>query len=154
MAGALRPAVVLIVLASLLFLLAGALDALQGAPDYATAESYVFGVVNLVVAVLIARGNERTLALRMGLAAFFVVERPVTAILLPTPADAVAVHLVTAVVEAVIFLSTLRVWRLGHSVSAADLSLLSLSAQPAVPAPAPATREGKKGKAKGKKSPR
>lgn len=154
MAGALRPAVVLIVLASLLFLLAGALDVLQGAPDYASIESYVLGAVNLIVAVLIARGNERILALRMGLAAFFVVERPVTAVVLPTPIDAVAVHMVTAVVEAVIFLSTLRVWRLGHSVSAADLSLLTLSAQPAAPAPAAASGGGKKGKAKGKKSPR
>ena len=126
MAGALRPAVVLIVLASLMFLLAGALDALQGAPGYASTESYVLGAVNLVVALLIARGNERMLALRMGLAAFFVVERPASAVILPTPTDAIAVHIVTAIVEAVIFISTVRLWRLGHSVSAADLSMLTL----------------------------
>jgi hypothetical protein len=132
-AGALRPAVVLIVLASLMFLLAGALDALQGAPGYASAESYALGVVNLVVAVLIARGNERMLALRMGLAAFFVVERPASAVVLPTPTDAVAVHIVTAIVEAVIFISTVRLWRLGHSVGAADLSMLALSSEPVAP---------------------
>jgi hypothetical protein len=66
------------------------------------------------------------LALRMGLAAFFVVERPASAVILPTPTDAVAVHIVTAIVEAVIFISTVRLWRLGHSVSAADLSMLTL----------------------------
>jgi hypothetical protein len=126
MAGALRPAVVLIVLASLMFLLAGALDAFEGAPGYASIESYALGAINLIVALLIARGNERMLALRMGLAAFFVVERPASAVILPTPTDAVAVHIVTAIVEAVIFISTVRLWRLGHSVSAADLSMLTL----------------------------
>lgn len=144
MARAMRPAVVLIALASILFLVAGGLDAWHGAPDYASIESYGFGVVNLVVAVLIARGNERILALRMGLAAFFVVERPVTALIFPTPLDAVAVHFVTAVVELVILVSTLRVWHLGHSVGAADLSMLSLMSEPAAPAPAPAEADHKK----------
>lgn len=152
MARALRPAVILIALASILFLLAGGLDAWHRAPDYAALESYAFGVVNLVVAVAIARGNERVLALRMGLAAFFVVERPVTALVFPTPLDAVTVHFVTAVVELVILLSTLRVWHLGHSVGAADLSMLSLTAAPAAPIAAMAAPEsGKKSKKKRKK---
>lgn len=146
MAGAMRPAVVLIALASILFLVAGGLDAWYGSPDYASIESYAFGIVNLVVAVLIARGNERILALRMGLAAFFVVERPVTALVFPTPLDAVAVHFVTAVVELVILVSTLRVWHLGHSVGAADLSMLSLTAEPAAPVPAPVRADKKKRK--------
>ncbi len=152
MAGAVRPAVILIALASILFLLAGGLDAWHGAPDYASIESYVFGVVNLVVAVAIARGNERILALRMGLAAFFVVERPVTALLFPTPFDALAVHFVTAIVEFVILLSTLRIWHLGHSVGTAELSMLSLTAEPARPFAAMAdAASGKKNEKKRKK---
>lgn len=139
MALALRPAVLLIALASLLFLLAGALDTLSGCSPagalgcndirYAAIESYAFGVVNLLVAVLIARGNERILAARIGLAAFFVVERPVSAFALGSQAvDVVAVHLLTALVEAVILVSTLRIWRLGHSVSASDLEMLAIGA--------------------------
>ncbi|MDE3113312.1 MAG: hypothetical protein KGN00_03235 [Chloroflexota bacterium] len=151
MAGALRPAVILIALASILFLLAGGLDAWHGAPDYASIESYLFGVVNLVVAVAIARGNERILALRMGLAAFFVVERPVTALVFPTPLDAAAVHVVTAVVELVILLSTLRIWHLGHSIGDAELSMLSLTAEPAAPIPAAAEPRRVKNKKQKKK---
>ncbi len=149
MAGAIRPAVILIALASILFLLAGGLDAWHHAPDYASYESYAFGIVNLLVAVAIARGNERTLAFRMGLAAFFVVERPVTALAFPTPLDAVVVHFVTAVVELVILLSTLRIWHLGHSVGAAELSMLSLTAEPDAPIPVPvAPTDGAKSKKK------
>lgn len=126
MAVALRPAVLLIVFASVLFLLAGALDATRDLSDIASIESYVLGLVNLLVAVLIARGSERILALRIGLAAFFLVERPVTAFAFGAkPEEAIAVHLATAAVEAVILISTLRLWRLGHSVGAEDLALLS-----------------------------
>lgn len=128
MARALRPAVALIVLASLLFLVAGRLDHLSGVGEYLWVESYAFGVVNLIVAVAIARGSERILALRIVLAAFFVVERPATAILFPTSLAAFAVHLLTALVELVVLVSTLRVWRLGHGV-AADISLLSLTSE-------------------------
>ncbi len=141
MALALRPAVLLIAVASLLFLLAGALDTLSGCAQTggslqcgevgpAATESYAFGVVNLIVAVLIARGNERILALRIGLAAFFVIERPVSAAAFGSkPVDIVAIHLLTAAVEAVILVSTLRLWRLGHSVSASDLQMLSLDTE-------------------------
>lgn len=143
MAGALRPAVLLIVLASLLFIVTGLLDsssAFEGcrleptsAPCQAVAvsslESWIFGAVNLIVALLIARGHERILALRIGLAAFFMVERPVTAVALgPKPVESVALHFVTAVVEAVILATTMRIWRLGHSVGQSDLAFLSLPA--------------------------
>lgn len=136
MAVALRPAVLLIALASILFLVAGALDTYHGISDIASVESYALGAVNLLVAVLIARGSERTLALRIGLAAFFVVERPVSAVAFGAqPLDVVAVHLVTALIELVILISTLRLWRLGHSVGAAELTLLSASAALVGPAP-------------------
>lgn len=143
MAGALRPAVLLIVLASLLFLATGWLDLTPAAlaacrgdplaaeclgPAGSTLESWGFGLANLVVALLIARGSERMLALRIGLAAFFVVERPLTAFAFGHRSDAsLALHLVTAVVELVVLVSTLRVWRLGHGVGGADLAALSLS---------------------------
>lgn len=127
MAVALRPAVLLIVFASLLFVAAGALDSASGVVDLSAIESWVLGVINLLVALLIARGSERILALRIGLAAFFMVERPVTAIAFaPKPIEAIALHMATAVLEAVILISTLRLWRLGHSVSQTDLAFLSL----------------------------
>lgn len=136
MALALRPAVLLIALASLLFLIAGGLDQAGGVGDISAIESYGFGAVNLLIAVLIARGNERIVALRIGLAAFFMFERPVTAIAFgPKPVGSIAVHLVTALVEAAILLSTTRLWRLGHSVSQTDLAFLAL---PSAGAPLPA----------------
>lgn len=132
MAVALRPAVLLIVLASLLFFAAGILDTAQGTIDASAVESWVFGAVNLIVAILIARGNERILALRIGLAAFFMVERPVTAVAFGAkPIEGIALHMAAAILEAVILISTLRIWRLGHSVSRADLAMLSLPGAPA-----------------------
>jgi hypothetical protein len=131
MAVALRPAVLLIVVASLLFFAAGYLDTAAATTDVSTYASWAFGAVNLLVALLIARGNERMLALRIGLAAFFVVERPVTAIAFgPKPVESVAMHMATAVLEAVILFSTLRIWRLGHSVGQADLAFLDLRSAP------------------------
>lgn len=131
MAVALRPAVLLIILASLLFFAAGYLDTAAGAADVSTYASWVFGAVNLLVALLIARGNERMLALRIGLAAFFVVERPVTAVAFgPKPVESIAMHMATAVLEAIILFSTLRIWRLGHSVGQADLAFLDLRSAP------------------------
>jgi hypothetical protein len=142
MAGAVRPAVLLIALASLLFLLDAYFDGLYpGGPHWSIDAysglgwtSYLFFFVNAVMAVLIARGSERMLALRIGLAAFFMFERPVSAIALgEKPLASLVVHVLTALIEAVILYSTLRVWRLGHSVRQADLSLLSLTS----PAPLP-----------------
>lgn len=131
MAVALRPAVILIALASLLFLLAGWLDAAAGISQYSSFESYLFGAINMLVAISIARGNERILALRIGLAAFFMFERPVTAVAFgPKPLPSIGVHLVTALVEAVILAQTMRVWRLGHSVTQSDLAFLSLPGAP------------------------
>lgn len=158
MALALRPAVLLIILASLLFFAAGWLDSnsafgdcrLEPRPPECTLvaissmESWVFGAINLLVALLIARGNERILALRIGLAAFFMVERPVTAVAFgPKPVESIALHMATAILEAVILVSTLRLWRLGHSVSQTDLAFLSLPTGPSpLAAAAGAVAEG------------
>lgn len=140
MAGALRPAVLLIFFASLLFVLDALLDGVHPLGEHWSLEaysnlgwtSYLFAVVNLFVGVLIARGSERSLALRIGLSGFFLVERPVSAFLIGTkPIESIAVHLVTAFIEMVILVSTIRVWRLGHSVRGSDLdALFALKAEP------------------------
>jgi hypothetical protein len=151
-AGALRPVVLLMLVASVLFVAAGILDgAYPGGPtplvDLASV-SYVFALVNTLVAILVARGSERSLALRMGLSLFFVFERPVSAFLIgqkTTPS--IAVHLLTALVELVILVSAIRVWRLGHSVPTTDLeSLFALDSSAPVIAAAEPEREERRSK--------
>lgn len=143
MASPLRPVVALISLASLLFLLDGWLDgAYPGGPAWvgglyagAAVLSYLFALVNAAVAILIARGSERTLQLRIGLAAFFLVERPLTAFALGAkPEASVALHLATAAVELVILVLSVSVWRLGRSVADAEVAAL-LSVEERVEAP-------------------
>ena len=139
MAGALRPVVLLMLLASLLFVAAGYLDGVYpGGPSSLTdlaAISYVFAIINTFVAFLVARGSERSLALRMGLSLFFVIERPLSAFVVGSKSlPSISVHLATAIVEAVILISALRVWRLGHSVPVDMDSLFALDAAPAKPA--------------------
>lgn len=140
LAGALRPAVVLILFASVLFVVDGYLDGVYPGGSHGSLEaysglgwtSYLFAFANAIVAIAIARGSERMLALRIGLAAFFIFERPVSAIALGVkPIESIAVHLLTALVEAIILASTMRVWRLGHSFSDNDMSLLALPGTPA-----------------------
>ena len=131
MAGALRPVVVLMALASALFLLDGWLDGaypggdgwIGGPAHYGLGViAYVFAIVNAGLAIVIARGSERTLIGRIGLSAFFLVERPITAFALgPKPATSIAVHFATALVELVILLGALRVWRLGRSFDGSEL---------------------------------
>lgn len=136
MARALRPVVVLMLLASALFLAAGILDGVYPGGRASLADlaavSYAFALVNTFVALLVARGSEKSLALRMGLSLFFVFERPASALLAgPKSTASIGVHLATAVVELVILASAIRVWRLGHSVRSAELDeLLALDAAP------------------------
>ena len=140
MAGALRPVVILMLLASILFVLAGIFDGVYpgGPTSFAdiAAISYVFAIINTVVAYLVARGSERSLALRMGLSLFFVVERPASAFLIGSHSTlSIVVHLATAVVELVILVAGLGVWRLGHSVASGDMDQLFSIDSPTPPAP-------------------
>lgn len=145
MAGALRPVVVLMVLASLLFVVDGWLDGAYpggdgwiGGPAYhgLGVLAYVFAAINGAIALVIARGSERTLLGRIGLSAFFLAERPLTAFLLgPKPVASVAVHLVTALVELVILLGALRVWRLGRSIDEPDMDAVFALDAPSPSAP-------------------
>ncbi len=143
MAGALRPVVILMLLASVLFVAAGALDGVYpGGPAWSLTDlavvSYAFALVNTLVAILVARGSERSLALRMGLSLFFVFERPVSAFLVSEKSTAsIGVHLATALVELIILASAIRVWRLGHSIASSELdALFALDSVTPVPAPA------------------
>lgn len=143
MAGALRPVVILMVLASALFVYDGWLDgAYPGGPGWFGGEAhgglawltYVFAAINAAFALVIARGSQRTLVIRIGLSAFFMLERPLSAFFAPVSSEAITVHLVTALLELVILLGGLRVWRLGMSVAEGDLdSAFALDA----PSPAP-----------------
>ena len=146
MAGALRPVVLLMLIASVLFVVDGVLDGVYpGGPAWFTGKyqnlaevAYVFAILNTLVAYLVARGSERSLMARIGLSAFFLVERPLTAFVLgPKELPAVIVHLATALVELVILVSAVRVWRLGHSIGEAEMSSL-FGLQSSSPMPMPA----------------
>ena len=146
MAAALRPVVLLMLVASALFVVDGVLDGVYpGGPAWFTGKyqnlaeiAYVFAILNTLVAYLVARGSERSLMARIGLSAFFVVERPLTAFVLgPKELPAVIVHLATAVVELVILVTAGRVWRLGHSIGEAEMSSL-FGLQSSSPMPVPA----------------
>jgi hypothetical protein len=117
-------------LASALFVVDGLLDgAYPGGPAWFTGKydnlaeiAYVFAIINTVVAVMVARGSERSLQSRIGLSIFFLIERPVTAFALgPKPVESIVTHLATAGVELLILVTALRVWRLGNAAPDVDL---------------------------------
>jgi len=120
--------------ASLLFVVDGFFDGVYpGGPAWFTGKynnlaeiSYIFAIINTVVAVMVARGSERSLQSRIGLSVFFLIERPVTAFALgPKPVESIVTHLATAGVELLILVTALRVWRLGNTAPDID-TLFSL----------------------------
>ena len=134
MAGALRPVVLLMLLASVLFVIDGIFDGVYpGGPAWFTGKydnlaevSYLFAILNTVVAIMVARGSERSLQSRIGLSVFFLIERPVTAFALgPKPVESIVTHFATAGVELLILITALRVWRLGNAAPDVD-TLFSL----------------------------
>lgn len=156
MARAMRPVVILMLLATVLFVVDGILDhnyAIQQFPGQSILDEYkgvgwtsfVFAFANLLMTVAVARGSERTLLGRIALSVFFIVERPLTAFILgPKPIESILVHFTTALVELIILIGAVRVWRLGHSIVPADMdamfSLDSAATRPdaTLPAPLPA----------------
>lgn len=155
MARAVRPVVILMLLATILFVLDGILD--HGYVNQPIFEEYkgvgwtsfVFAVANLLMAIAVARGSERTLLGRIALSAFFIVERPLTAFVLGDKSVvAIVVHFATAIVELVILIEAVRIWRLGHSVVPGDLeAMFALDGPGAAGAdaaayPSPATAAG------------
>src|SRR5207237_4216035 len=171
MARAMRPVVVLMLLATVLFVVDGVLDHnYLNEPIFEEYKgvgwtSFVFALANLLMTIAVARGSERTLLGRIALSAFFMVERPLTAFILgPKPVTSVAVHFATAIVELIIFVGALRVWRLGRSLVGADVDamfaldgtgprVVSVPADPRVAtAPVPAPRSAVASSADGEAS--
>ena len=159
MAGALRPVVLLMLFASLLFMVDGLFDGVYpGGPAWFTGRyenlaeiAYVFAILNTVVALMVARGSERSLQSRIALSVFFIIERPLTAFVLgPKPIESVVTHFATAGVELVILLTALRVWRLGHSLAAGDVDML-LTLESSMPAPPPDEAAARAGSARGRR---
>ena len=115
--------------ASVLFVVDGVFDGVYpGGPAWFTGKyenlaeiAYVFAIINTAVAIMVARGSERSLQSRIGLSVFFLVERPITAFALgPKPIESVVTHFATAGVELLILVTALRVWRLGNAVTDVD----------------------------------
>ena len=131
MARAMRPVFILMLLATVLFVVDGLLDhAYANQPLFDEYKgvgwtSFVFAFANLLMAIAVARGSERTLIGRIALSGFFILERPITAFVLgEKPMTSVAIHFATAVVELIILVGAVRVWRLGHSLVPADMDAM------------------------------
>ncbi|MEP7003475.1 MAG: hypothetical protein ABI888_02960 [Chloroflexota bacterium] len=144
MARAMRPVVLLMLLATVLFVVDGLVDHSAVPSGVSILDEYkglgwtsfVFAFANLLLTIAVARGSERTLLGRIALSGFFIVERPVTAFVLgDKPLLSIAVHMATAVVELVILIGAVRVWRLGHSLVAADIDAMFSVDSPGVSLP-------------------
>jgi hypothetical protein len=155
-AGALRPVVLLMLFASLLFVVDGFFDGVYpGGPAWFTGKydnlaeiSYLFAIVNTVVAVMVARGSERSLQSRIGLSVFFLIERPITAFALgPKPIESIVTHLATAGVELLILVTALRVWRLGNAAPDVDMLFALEGSTPATTQPDPGQDVRRRGSA-------
>lgn len=128
-------------LGSLLFFVAGLLDgAYPGGSGWIdrgrfSYVSHVFGLVSLIFAVAIARGSERGLLARILLAAIFFGGAVGLAYAHGPRLDAAtAAYLVTAMVELLILVNAIRLWRVGQLADARDLdAIFSLDAPLPVP---------------------
>jgi len=155
-AGALRPVVLLMLFASVLFVVDGILDGVYpGGPAWFTGKydnlaeiSYIFAILNTVVALMVARGSERSLQSRIGLSVFFLIERPVTAFALgPKPVESIVTHFATAGVELLILVTALRVWRLGNTAPDVDTLFALEGSTPAAARPEPGSEVRRRGAA-------
>lgn len=122
------------VLAALLFVMAGVFNGVYpGGPGWVEHSAYgwltyVFGLLNVVVALWIWRGSERGLLMRIVLAAVFLGIVALLVLSQPTVASLV-IYTLTGLVELVILLNAIRVWRLGHALDSRDLdAVFSLDA--------------------------
>ena len=120
-----REVFALMVLAAFFFFAAGALNGVYpGGPawiDHAGGYAwvmYLFGLLNLVVAALIWRGNERGLLTRMVLALVFIVVIVGLLLISPLTPALTVIYAVTAFLEVIILVQSFRVWRLGRGADA------------------------------------
>jgi hypothetical protein len=142
--------------ASVLFVVDGFLDGVYpGGPAWFTGRydnlaeiAYVFAILNTIVAVMVARGSERSLQSRIGLSVFFLIERPVTAFALgPKPVESIVTHFATAGVELLILVTALRVWRLGNAAPDVDTLFALEGSTPAATRPEPGPQARRRGAA-------
>jgi len=87
-------------------------EAGNGAPWIA----YAFGVMELLLAALIARGRDWAFFIAIGISAFFILERPLAPLMVNyTTLPGYLVHFLTAVAQVLTMFSALRVFRLLRS---------------------------------------
>ncbi|OLC55957.1 MAG: hypothetical protein AUH85_07855 [Chloroflexi bacterium 13_1_40CM_4_68_4] len=137
-------------LAAVLFFVAGVLNGVYPGGSGSQAHggygwlTYVFGLLNLVVALWIWRGSERGLVTRIVLGAVFLAIVAALALAQPSTASLV-LYVITGIIELVILLNAIRVWQSAREAESADvdklLSLdsrlpLSLAPYPSLVAPA------------------
>lgn len=85
--------------------------------------TYVFGALNLLVAAWIWRGSERGLVTRIGLAVVFLAVVVALAYAEPTPLS-IGIYAVTGLIEIVILVDAIRVWRISHTADTRDLDAI------------------------------
>ena len=125
--------------AAILFFIAGVLNGVYpGGSGWETHGgygwlTYVFGVLNLAVAIWIWRGSERGLITRIILGAVFLAIVAALSLAQPTTVSLV-LYLITGIIELVILLNAIRVWQSAREAESGDVEqLLSLD----VPLPVP-----------------
>jgi len=90
--------------------------------------TYVFGLLNLAVAIWIWRGSERGLVTRIVLGAVFLAIVAALALAQPSTASLV-LYVITGIIELVILLNAIRVWQSARESESGDIDkLLSLDA--------------------------
>src|ERR671925_282314 len=116
-------------LAAVLFFVAGVLNGVypggsgwEAHGGYAWL-TYVFGLLNLAVAVWIWRGSERGLATRIVLGAVFLAIVAALALAQPTTASLV-LYVITGIIELVILLNAIRVWQTAREVGSSAIDRL------------------------------
>jgi hypothetical protein len=122
------------VLAATLFFVAGVLNGVYPGGSGWEAHggygwlTYLFGLLNLLVAVWIWRGSERGLVTRIVLGAVFLAIVAALALAQPTTASLV-LYVITGVIELVILLNAIRVWQAARDAESGSVDeLLSLDA--------------------------
>ena len=125
-------------LAAVLFFLAGVLnDVYPGGAGWEAHGgygwlTYLFGLLNLGVAIWIWRGSERGLVTRIVLGAVFLAIVAALALAQPTTPSLV-LYVVTGVIELVILLNAIRVWQAAREAESDEVDrLLSLDAPLAI----------------------
>jgi hypothetical protein len=123
MAPAVRPVVRWMLLSALLFLATGIVDGVYpggrnwppspwgGAPWIA----YAFGAVELLLAILVAKGRDWAFFAAIGISAFFALERPLGPLMVQyTSVEGYALHFMTGVAQLLTMFAAMRVFRTLH----------------------------------------